>query len=176
MERADKFKLVLIGAGVLGIYAYSSGEAEEEALTYPSVEACIKAGVTDEATCEAEYAKAQSMHNQVAPRYTNSNDCYSEFGYERCYQHRASSGGSVWLPFMMGYMLAPRYGSGVFTQPLYRPSHDPNRFYTSGSGRVGAVSADGRSRVAKSQTRQPRARTRTVARGGFGARAYSSAS
>ena len=88
----------------------------------------------------------------------------------------ASSGGSVWLPFMMGYMLAPRYGSGVFTQPLYRPSHDPNRFYTSGSGRVGAVSANGRTRVAKSQTRQPRARTRTVARGGFGARAYSSAS
>jgi uncharacterized protein YgiB involved in biofilm formation len=64
----------------------------------------------------------------------------------------------------------------MYAQPLYRPSGDPNRFYTSGGGRVGSVSADGRARVAKSQTSQPRARTRTVARGGFGARATSSAS
>ena len=82
------------------------------------------------------------------------------------------SGGSVWLPFMMGYMLAPRGGS-VFTQPLYRTSGNPNRYYTSSGGRVGAATVDGRTKVAKSQTRQPRARTRTVARGGFGRRATS---
>jgi len=40
-------------------------------------------------------------------------------------------------------------------------------------GRVGAATGDGRTKVAKSQTRQPRARTRTVARGGFGRRATS---
>ncbi len=170
MKRANKFKLTLLGVGVLGLAA--CGEAKEEALTYPSVEACVKAGVTDEATCAAEFAKAQNLHNQVAPRYTTSGNCYSDFGYNRCSQHR-TSGGSVWLPFMMGYMLAPRLGSSVFTQPLYRPGNDPNRFYTAGSGRVGAVSADGRTQVAKSQTRQPRARTRTVARGGFGRRATS---
>lgn len=154
MKRADKFKLALLGASALGLAAYSLapyGEAEEEALTYPSVEACVKAGVTDEATCAAEFAKAQNIHNQVAPRYTSSRNCNSDFGYDRCYQHRTSSGSSVWLPFMMGYMLAPRIGSTVFTQPLYRPSNDPNRFYTSGSGRVGAASADGRTQVAKSQ-------------------------
>ena len=174
MKRADKFKLALLGASALGLAACA--EAEEEALTYPSVEACVKAGVTDEATCAAEFAKAQNIHNQVAPRYTSSRNCNSDFGYDRCYQHRTSSGSSVWLPFMMGYMLAPRRGSTVFTQPLYRPSNDPNHFYTSGSGRVGAASADGRTQVAKSQTRRPSARTRTVARGGFGARAYSAAS
>ncbi len=179
MKRADKFKLALLGAGALGLAAYSLapyGEAEEEALTYPSVEACVKAGVQDEATCAAEFAKAQDLHNQVAPRYTGSRDCYSDFGYNRCYQRRTSSGTSVWLPFMAGYLLAPRLGSTVFTQPLYRPSNDPNRLYTANSGRVGAASADGRTRVAKSQTRQPSARTRTVARGGFGARATSAAS
>ncbi len=171
MKRANKFKLALLGASALGLAACA--EAEEEALTYPSVEACVKAGVVDEPTCTAEFAKAQNTHNQVAPRYSASRDCYSDFGYNRCYQHRTSS---LWLPFMMGYMLAPRRGSTVFTQPLYRPSNDPNRFYTSGSGRVGAASADGRTQVAKSQTRRPSARTRTVARGGFGARAYSAAS
>ncbi len=178
MKRADKFKLALLGASALGLAAYIiiGAEAEEEALTYPSVEACVKAGVTDEATCATEFAKAQNIHNQTAPRYSASRDCYSDFGYDRCYQRRTSSGGSVWLPFMMGYMLAPRIGSSVFTQPLYRPGNDPNRFYTSGGGRVGAASADGRTQVAKSQTRRPSARTRTVARGGFGARATSAAS
>jgi uncharacterized protein YgiB involved in biofilm formation len=167
MKRANKFKLALLGAGVLGLTFYVFGEeAEEEALTYPSVEACVKAGVTDEATCKAEFTKAQNLHNQVAPRYATSGNCYSDYGYNRCYQNRMS-GGSVWLPFMMGY---------VFTQPLSRPSGDPNRFYTSGGGRVGAATADGRTKVAKSQTRQPRARTRTVARGGFGRRATSAGS
>jgi len=175
MKLADKFKLALLGAGVLGLTFYVFGEeAEEEALTYPSVEACVKAGVTDEATCKAEFTKAQNLHNQVAPRYATSGNCYSDYGYNRCYQNRMS-GGSVWLPFMMGYMLAPRGGS-VFTQPLYRTSGNPNRYYTSSGGRVGAATANGRTKVAKSQTRQPRARTRTVARGGFGRRATSAGS
>ena len=176
MKLADKFKLALLGAGVLGITFYVFGEeAEEEALTYSSVEACVKAGVADEATCEAEFTKAQNLHKQVAPRYATSRNCYSDYGYNRCYQNRMS-GGSVWLPLMMGYMLAPRGGS-VFTQPLYRPRRgDPNRFYTSGGGRVGATTADGRTKVARSETRQPKARTRVVARGGFGRRATSAGS
>ncbi len=174
MKRANKFRLALLGATALGLAACSE-EIKEEALTYPSVEACVKAGVQDEATCKAEFDKAKNVHAQTAPRYGNSTSCYDDFGYNRCYRHRTSSG-SVWLPFMMGYMLAPRYGSGVYTQPLYRPSDDPNRYYTSGNGRVGAAAADGRTQVAQSQTRQPRARTRTIARGGFGKRAMSSGS
>jgi len=172
MKLVDKLKLAFLGAGVLGLTLYVFGEeAEEEVLTYPSVEACVKAGVTDEATCEAEFTKAQNLHNQVAPRYASSGNCYSDYGYNRCYQNRMS-GGSVWLPFMMGYMLAPRGGVGfVSTQPLYRPSSNPNRFYTAANGQVGAVSANGRTQVAKSQASRPAARTRTVARGGFGARA-----
>ena len=172
MKLVDKLKLAFLGAGVLGLTLYVFGEeAEEEVLTYPSVKACVKAGVTDEATCEAEFAKAQNLHNQVAPRYASSGNCYSYYGYNRCYQNRMSSG-SVWLPFMMGYMMAPRGGTAlVSTQPLYRPTSDPNRYYTSGNGRVGSVSATGRAQVAKSQVSRPPARTRTVARGGFGARA-----
>ena len=95
-----------------------------------------------------------------------------EFGRDRCYQQRTSTG-SFWFPFMVGYMLAPRGLTGVYSQPLYRPSRDPNQFYTSGGVGVGTVSRDGRAQVAKSQVGQPRARTATVARGGFGARSTS---
>jgi uncharacterized protein YgiB involved in biofilm formation len=140
------------------------------------VDDCIKAGVHDAATCEAEFAKAKEVHEKSAPRYANSGNCNADFGYNRCYQQRSSSGGSIWLPFMMGYMMAPRMGANVYSQPLYRPRSDPSSFYTSGNGRVGNASSDGRATVGQSQTRQPKARTRTVSRGGFGARATSSSS
>ena len=170
MKGKNTFKLALLGATALTLVA--CGEAEEDILAYDSVEACIKAGQQDESVCRAEFAKAQKLHNAVAPRYDRARDCNSDFGYNRCYQHRSTSGTSVWLPFMMGYMLAPRGGTAfISTQPLYRPSSNPNRYYTARTGQVGKVSADGRTQVARSQVSRPAARTRTVARGGFGARA-----
>ena len=172
MKRKNAFKLALLGATALTLVA--CGEADEDVLAYDSVEACVKAGQQDEGVCEAEFATAQKLHNEVAPRYSSAGNCYSDFGYDRCYQRRHSSGTSIWLPFMMGYMLAPRGGPRfVSAQPLYRTASDPNQYYTARNGRVGAVSANGRTRVAKSQVNQPPARTRTVARGGFGARATS---
>lgn len=174
MKRAMKFKLALLAASALTLA--SCGEAEEEVLTYPTVDACINAGVHDAATCEAEFAKAQEVHEKSAPRYADARNCNADFGYDRCYQQRTSSGGSVWLPFMMGYMLAPRMGSNIYSQPLYRPRSDPNTYYTAGNGRVGYASADGRAKVAQSHTSPPKARTRTVSRGGFGVRATSSSS
>ena len=170
MKRRTKFKLALLGATALTLVA--CGETEEDVLAYDSVDACVKAGQQDEVVCRAEFANAQKLHNEVAPRYDSAGQCYSDFGYNRCQQYRPSHGGSVWLPFMLGYMLAPRGGRGfIATQPLYRPSSNPNRYYTAANGQVGAVSRNGRTRVAQSQVKRPPVRTRTIARGGFGARA-----
>ncbi len=117
------FKMTLLGASALTLSA--CGEPTEEVLTYKSVEGCIEAGVQDESTCRAEFEKAQALHENVAPRYQSSTGCYSDFGYDRCSQHRTSTG-SYWLPFMVGYMLAPRgTRADIFSQPLYRPSADP---------------------------------------------------
>lgn len=171
MSRKNMFKFTFLG--VIGLSIVACGEAEEEVLVYETVEACIEAGEQDAAVCKSEFAKAQKLHNEVAPSYHAAGDCYSDFGYNRCNQYRRSNGTSVWLPFMMGYMLAPRGGMSIISsQPLYRTTSDPNRYHTAGTGRVGTVSGNGRSQVAKSQTR-PTVRTRTVARGGFGARARS---
>ena len=68
-------------------------------------------------------------------------------------------------------MMAPRGFGGIYAQPLYRPSRDTGSFYTARNGRIGAISSTGRTQVASSQVnRPPQARTRTVARGGFGRR------
>jgi uncharacterized protein YgiB involved in biofilm formation len=166
MKLASLFKLALLS--VTAPTLIGCGETQEEVLAYSSVEACIAGGEQDEAVCRSEYEKAQQLHNEVAPRYSSATQCYSDFGYDRC--RRSSS--SVWMPFMMGYMLAPRGGPGyISTQPLYRPSSDPNGYYTGGAGRIGRVSRSGRTTVAASQATRPAVRTRTVARGGFGARA-----
>ena len=170
----NSFKYLLLGATALAVVGYwSMGDkpalvAKENALAYDSAKACIAAGQNDAEVCQAEFDKAKKLHAEVAPRYQSSNQCQNDFGYNRCY--RSSS--SLWLPFMMGYMLAPRGGIGyVSAPPLYRTAGSPNSFHTASGGRVGAVSATGQTKVAKASARQPTARTRTVARGGFGARA-----
>ena len=172
MKRSTTFKRAMLGAGALTLSACAA--PKEEVLTYNSVEACIAAGVQDDSTCRVEFDKAETLHEEVAPRYQTSSTCYADFGYNRCYR---STGSSPWLPFMVGYMLAPRGSTGaIYSQPLYRPSSDPNHFYTSRGGSIGNVSPTGRAQVATSQTAEPRARTRTVARGGFGSRSKSAAS
>jgi len=165
-----KYSLRATLLGTTALILAGCGEAKEEALTYDSVDSCIRAGVKDAQTCQVEFQKAQALHNDSAPRYARQNQCYSDFGYDRC--HRSSSG--YWLPFMVGYMIAPRLSSSVYTQPLYRTTGYPNGYTTASNGQIGSVARDGRTRVEKSRVKRPPVRTRTVARGGFGRRAYSS--
>ena len=171
MDLSNTFKFGLLGAAALALTA--CGESKEEALAYDTVEACTNAGQHDQAVCEAEFEKAQQRHTELAPRYASQNACYTDFGYNQCRVHN-TSGGSLWLPFMVGYMLAPRGVSTVYTQPLYRPSRNPGKFYTGAGNSIGSVASGGRTQVARSTVSQSAARTRTVSRGGFGARATSS--
>ena len=122
MKRSRSVKLALMGAGAVALTA--CGQAKEEAVVYDSIAQCEAAGVVDAATCAEQFEKAEAVHQETAPRYAREQDCYTDFGYQRCQGYRTSSGSSVFLPFMLGYMLAPRGGTGIFTQPLYRSADD----------------------------------------------------
>lgn len=161
-----KYRFAIWGVVLALIVYWAWPEGQEEALAYESAEACIRAGESDPDTCQSEFEKAKGIHESTAPRYRSANQCQGDFGYNRCYRS-----GSIWLPFMMGYMLAPRGSSYIYSQPLYRTAGAPNSFHTASGRRIGAVSADGSTKVTKSQASRPAARTRTVSRGGFGARA-----
>ncbi len=169
MKRSHSIKLALMGAGALTLTA--CGQAKEDAAVYETVEQCTAAGLVDAATCAQQFEQARAEHPNVAPRYARQEDCYTDFGYARCEQYRTSGGGSFFVPLMLGYMLAPRVGSRVYTQPLYRSADDPNTFRTASNRQIASIGANGQTSVAKSTAQQPRARTRTVSRGGFGARA-----
>ncbi len=168
MKRSRCVKLALMGAGALTLTACGQ---KEEATVYRSVEQCAEAGVVDAETCAQQFAQAQADHPNVAPRYARQEDCYSDFGFNQCQQYRSRSGSSFFVPFMLGYMFAPRLGSRVYTQPLYRSADDPNAFRTASNRQIASVRTDGQTTVSKSAAEQPRVRTRTVSRGGFGARA-----
>jgi uncharacterized protein YgiB involved in biofilm formation len=161
-----KYKFAIWGVVLVLIVYWAWPEGQEEALVYESAEACIRAGESDPDMCRSEFENAKGIHESTAPRYQSVNQCQSDFGYNRCYRS-----GSIWLPFMMGYMLAPRGSSYIYSQPLYRTAGAPNSFHTASGGRIGAVSADGSTKVTKSRASRPAARTRTVSRSGFGARA-----
>lgn len=175
MTSKNPFKLFLLGATALAVAACD--EPKEDVFTFKDVKSCVASGQFDEETCKAEYAKAKAQNDNVAPRFNSRHSCYSDFGHNQCYHYTSSSGGSFWLPFMAGYMMAPRgHSTIVSTQPLYRPHSDAGGYYTATSTRVGsAYSTSGRGQIAKSKAGPPPpARTRTVARGGFGSRATSS--
>jgi uncharacterized protein YgiB involved in biofilm formation len=112
----------------------------------------------------------------VAPKYTSQQDCEADFGAEQCEasaQHQTQSGGSIFMPLMMGYMMGSMLGgrSGVASQPLYRSKDDAKSYRTADNKKVG--NQIGRTQVAKSTGARPIAKTSTLARGGFGARARS---
>ena len=159
--------IALVGALAIYLLVLASSEDEEQVLVYETVEDCIAGGEQDESSCRTEFEKAQKLHEEVPPRYAQESDCRAT--YDNCYQRR-SGGSSFFLPFMLGYMLAPRGSRFYATQPLYRTSTGGG-FQTAGNTRVGQVSTSGRTAVARSKATPPSARTRTVSRGGFGARA-----
>ncbi len=168
MKRSGNIALLLMGAAAV---AWTMTDTDEPAdvVVYDSPEQCAAGGVYSEAQCEDEFAKAKAEHAKVAPRYNSGYDCTVDFGYDRC-QRVSHGGGSFWMPFMMGYMLAPRSGVGsVATQPLYRSADDPTRYRTAYNHTV--TGTKGASRVSATAAKPPRMRTKTVARGGFGARA-----
>jgi uncharacterized protein YgiB involved in biofilm formation len=136
-------------------------------------------GMTRE-RCEKKYKEARGQHAAVAPKYSSKVDCQADFGAGKCEQspYRTSSGGSVFMPLMMGYMMGSLIGgrSSMAAQPLYRSAKSPNTLRTADNRSVG--SATGRTRVARSSTRRPSFKSSTIRRGGFGAsgRRFGSAS
>jgi uncharacterized protein YgiB involved in biofilm formation len=106
----------------------------------------------------------------VAPKFASKQECETEFGAARCEQapQRTSSGGSMFMPLMMGYMMGSMIGGRGFgnSQPLYRTRSNPGTFRTSDNKAAGR--STGRTQVAKSSMARPTSKASTRSRGGFG--------
>lgn len=173
MKRSKSIGLVAMSASVIALSACE--EPAVDAAVFQTLSQCLANGDVDRAQCEADYQAAKSQHAQVAPKYSSQQDCEADFGAAQCETapYQTQSGGSVFMPLMMGYMMGSMLGgrSGVASQPLYRSKDDPKSYRTADNKKVG--NQIGRTQVARSTGRTPSMKSSTVSRGGFGSRARS---
>lgn len=158
MKRSKKAALVLMVPTATMLLA-GCGEQRETALVYADPSECASGGFNSPEQCQADYAEAKALHPLTAPKFEAQADCEAEFGAGKCEPAPASSGGSFFMPMMMGYMMgqlmnrgaaAPQnlqqqsrqensnYAGGaagasraIRTQPLYKGRDDYNNFRTS---------------------------------------------
>ena len=146
----------------------------QDVASFENVDQCASTDGFSRDDCEANLKQAQLEHTRVAPKYTSIADCEADFGAEQCEvaPQQTTTGGSVFMPLMMGYMMGSMLGgnrAGIATQPLYRSVDDGKTFRTGDNQKIG--SKTGVSKVSGRIARAPSTKTRTVRRGGFGANA-----
>jgi uncharacterized protein YgiB involved in biofilm formation len=173
MKRSRWLKLAALGSAPLVL---SGCDSDREAYVFPTADACIAANVVPEAVCREDFARAEANHFQTAPRFLSKADCEADFGSGQC-TTRSEGGGSFFVPFMSGYMIAsllrdrPDWisaGSHYRSpRPLYRTRGDSN-FRTSDNIVIG--SNTGAAKVSQAAS-APATRAVTMSRSGFGSTA-----
>lgn len=145
-------------------------EPKVDATIYESIDQCKKDPLMTVSQCENSFKEARTQHAAVAPKYSNESDCQADFGAGNCEvaPYRTSTGGSVFMPLMMGYMMGSMLGGrgSMMSQPLYRSAQSPKNFRTAENRFVG--SKTGKTTVARSATSRPTFKSATRSRGGFG--------
>ncbi|NQV43370.1 MAG: DUF1190 domain-containing protein [Rhodospirillales bacterium] len=178
MKRSKSLKLFLMGATALTLVAC---DEPQDVAVFENTEQCARQDGFDQNACETSFKTAQAEHIRVAPKYTSAADCEVDFGAKQCEvaPQRTSSGGGVFMPMMMGYMMGSvlsggtRGGARMTSQPLYRSADDPKSFRTGDNHKISGKT--GLTKVASNVARAPSTKTSTIRRGGFGATASKTA-
>lgn len=165
MKRSKAVALTLMSASAVMLQACE--EERVEAQVFQDLQGCIDAKDLTEAQCREVYQGAVAEHVQTAPRYTSEQACIEAHGPDACQPQQTSSGGSFFMPLMMGFMagqlLGGRYGN---PNPLYRDGKNPGNFRTADNKQVPAKF--GKTTLPKWASQTARTRTASTSRGGFG--------
>lgn len=149
MKRSKKAALMLMVPATTLLFA-GCGENREQALVYTSPSECAEAAFNTPEQCQADFANAQALHPQVAPKYLSKEECEVDFGQGQCetapeqaVSNQTGQSSSVFMPMMMGFLAGqmmgnnaaanlqqPAAGSKVPTQPLYKSRDDRSTFRT----------------------------------------------
>ena len=172
VRQVAKLTVKPLALAISGIFLTACSKPEE-AVLIESVQDCLSKTTLTEDECQTAYEQAELEAMRTAPRYRDQRSCESEFGYNQCHQS-----GGFFMPFMMGYLFSSAMDSR-FPPTVYRY----NRPYSSYHNKVmtadgSVIGSAGRSsyRVNKSTFKPKATVTRTVSRGGFGAKASAKAS
>lgn len=145
-------------------------EAKVDGAVYENLEQCVADISMSKSECEKSFSAAKSQHAIVAPKFSSAKECENEFGPGRCETAplSTSSGGSIFMPMMMGYMMGSLLGGGRYgsAQPLYKSRSNPSTFRTADNRNIG--NRIGRTKISKSAASRPTPKMRANRRGGFG--------
>lgn len=92
-----------------------------EAGIYADANECISARVLTREVCEAEFDKAAATHTASAPKFADRATCETQYGANQC-KSSTFNGASVFVPAMIGMLVANHLSNQRQSQPLY-----PNR-------------------------------------------------
>lgn len=126
MKRSHVIALGATGIIVAGVWLGRAGnkgvdQTPKDAAIYASVEECIRAGVLGSDICEAEFRKAAEDHLAAAPKFANQQACETQYGASQC-RPATIGGSSVFVPAMVGFMVANYLSSQRRGQPLLPPN------------------------------------------------------
>ena len=178
-------RITPVALAVSAVFMLAGCEKTDETVSlYQNADDCSKANPSGSAQCVAAYDAAKQEAAKTAPKYASREDCIAEFGEGQCTQAPAqagvataenqSSGGSMWMPLMAGYMMGRMMGGGGYAQqPLFsskNPASPANGKFVDATGKnYGPATASGRTmNVPKTAMAPKPAVTNTITRGGFG--------
>lgn len=126
MKRSHVIALGATGIIFAGVYAgrvsqKSTDNTPKDAAIYANAQECIRAGVLGSDVCEAEFRKAADSHIATAPKFQNQQTCEAQYGASQC-RPATHNGASVFVPAMVGFMVANYLSSQRQAQPLLPPN------------------------------------------------------
>jgi len=151
---------------------------------------CIAAGY-EITGCENGYQASLMQHQEEAPRYQKQQECEDEWGPTNCQEVARSGGGSSFMPFYMGYLLARSSNSSrrgyyrngnAYGSPIYRSRNGPVQYqrnrneesrsgssaFIGGGSSAGATGRQAYTTVPVTAPKPANVASKSVSRGGFG--------
>ena len=169
MRKSRYVTFLLAGAAATTRVACDQNNGAEESMMYSDPSTCAKE--MDAQSCNEGFETARTEHVAQAPKFTSQAECEA-VGFSPCEQAEVKtadggSGGSFFMPMMMGYMMGRMLspGAGAMSRPVYS---DKSGYLYSRGANVGRVQPGATSLGPQGMA------TRVTTRGGFGggARSY----
>ncbi len=189
MKRSRSIRLVLLGStGFLALAGCDQQDPLARNDFFQSEQQCASSNDAD--ACRQALMDARQEHMRTAPAFATAEACEARFGLDNCQpttqppspeqiqaapgeqpQQTAQSGGSWFLPIMMGYMMGRTMGGPVGSPPAAAPQQTARADAATGKPVYRDVNNrvySGRESLGQTRVMAPPRAAPGVARGGFG--------
>ncbi|MDO9441014.1 MAG: DUF1190 domain-containing protein [Beijerinckiaceae bacterium] len=119
-----------IGLGAVGLILVASAwpESRNDNLVYNDAAACRADGKLTPEQCAQRFQEARAAHARDSQKYGSQGACEAEFGPGKCAATppaaSQTSGGHLWAPALVGFMVGRGLMASTSGQPLLPPTRE----------------------------------------------------